>query len=101
MRLEGYRAAIKRAGLAIPQGYEITGDFAFGGGFDAMRRYSLISSDRSGFTGNDAMAVGAYPGAISKQASYSRNMAVIGYDDIELARYMKARRRGDYPSAER
>lgn len=37
LRLEGYRAAMKRAGLAIPQGYEITGDFEFGGGFDAMQ----------------------------------------------------------------
>ncbi len=27
LRLEGYRAAMKRAGLNIPDGYEVTGDF--------------------------------------------------------------------------
>ncbi|HDS8447883.1 TPA: LacI family DNA-binding transcriptional regulator, partial [Escherichia coli] len=38
LRLEGYRAAMKRAGLNIPDGYEVTGDFEFNGGFDAMRQ---------------------------------------------------------------
>ncbi|WP_164096657.1 substrate-binding domain-containing protein, partial [Serratia marcescens] len=37
LRLEGYRAAMKRAGLPVPEGYEITGDFEFGGGFEAMQ----------------------------------------------------------------
>ncbi len=32
LRLEGYRAAMKRAGLNIPDGYEVTGDFEFNGG---------------------------------------------------------------------
>lgn len=67
LRLEGYRAAMKRAGLAIPQGYEITGDFEFGGGFDAMQ--ALLAHQQrpqAVFTGNDAMAVGAYQGHCCK-----------------------------------
>lgn len=32
LRLEGYLSAMERAGLAIPDGYRITGDFEFNGG---------------------------------------------------------------------
>lgn len=87
--LEGYRAAMKRAGLAIPQGYEITGDFEFGGGFDAMQ--ALLAHQQrpqAVFTGNDAMAVGAYQALYQAGLRIPQDMAVIGYDDIELARYM-------------
>ncbi|HAI2382841.1 TPA: substrate-binding domain-containing protein [Escherichia coli] len=63
LRLEGYRAAMKRAGLNIPDGYEVTGDFEFNGGFDAMRQ--LLSHPLR-----------------------PQDIAVIGYDDIELASFM-------------
>lgn len=71
LRLEGYRAAMKRAGLNIPDGYEVTGDFEFNGGFDAMRQ--LLSHPlrpQAVFTGNDAMAVGVY------QALYQAELQV-------------------------
>ncbi len=89
LRLEGYRAAMKRAGLDIPDGYEITGDFEFGGGFEAMQK--LLSHQHrphAVFTGNDAMAVGAYQALYQAGLRIPQDMAVIGYDDIELARYM-------------
>ncbi len=40
------------------------------------------------FTGNDAMAVGAYQALYQAGLRIPQDMAVIGYDDIELARYM-------------
>lgn len=89
LRLEGYRAAMKRAGLDIPDGYEITGDFEFGGGFEAMQ--TLLSHQprpHAVFAGNDAMAVGAYQALYQAGLRIPQDMAVIGYDDIELARYM-------------
>ena len=64
LRLEGYRAAMKRAGLNIPDGYEVTGDFEFNGGFDAMRQL------------------------LSHPLRPPQDIAVIGYDDIELASFM-------------
>ena len=54
LRLEGYRAAMKRAV----------------------------------FTGNDARAVGAYQALHQSGLRIPQDMAVVGYDDIELARYM-------------
>ena len=76
LRLEGYLAAMARAGLSVPEGYRITGDFEFHGGFEAMQTLlAQAQRPQAVFIGNDAMAFGD-------------DMAVIGYDDIELASYM-------------
>lgn len=89
LRLEGYRAAMSRAGLTIPVGYEITGDFEFSGGYQAMQSLlALPERPDAVFAGNDAMAVGAYQALYQAGVSVPQDMAVIGYDDIELAQYM-------------
>ncbi|KWZ99178.1 substrate-binding domain-containing protein, partial [Citrobacter koseri] len=85
----GYREAMKRAGLEISEGYEITGDFEFGGGFETMQMLlSHKQRPQAVFAGNDAMAVGAYQALYQAGLRIPQDMAVIGYDDIELARYM-------------
>lgn len=89
LRLEGYRKAMYRAGLAIPDGYEITGNFEFGGGFAAMQQ--LLAHPvppEAVFAGNDAMAVGAYQALYQAGKRIPEDMGIVGYDDIELARYM-------------
>lgn len=89
LRLEGYREAMTRAGLAIPAGYEITGDFEFNGGFEAMQ--TLLSHKQrpeAVFVGNDAMAVGVYKALYQAGLRIPQDIAIIGYDDIELASYM-------------
>ncbi|MBJ7222302.1 MULTISPECIES: ribose operon transcriptional repressor RbsR [unclassified Brenneria] len=88
-RLEGYRQAMQRAGLAIPADYEIFGDFEFETGYRAMQQLlSLNDRPDAVFAGNDAMAVGVYHALYQAGLVIPRDMAVIGYDDIELARYM-------------
>ncbi|SUG26553.1 ribose operon repressor [Salmonella enterica subsp. arizonae] len=52
------------------------------------------------FTGNDAMAVGAYQALYQAGLRIPQDMAVIGYDDIELGALYDAAA-DDYPSAER
>jgi LacI family transcriptional regulator len=89
LRLEGYRNAMNRAGLEIHEGYEIIGDFEFQGGFSAMNSLlALEQPPHAVFTGNDAMAVGAYQALYQAGLKVPQDMAVVGYDDIELARYM-------------
>lgn len=89
LRLEGYRNAMNRAGLEILEGYEIIGDFEFQGGFTAMNSLlALEQPPHAVFTGNDAMAVGAYQALYQAGLKVPQDMAVVGYDDIELARYM-------------
>lgn len=89
LRLEGYLSAMERSGLAIPDGYRITGDFEFNGGFEAMQK--LLAQEprpKAVFIGNDAMAFGAYQALYQVGLRVPDDMAIIGYDDIELARYM-------------
>ncbi len=61
LRLEGYHAAMARCGLPVAEGYVVTSDFEFGGGFSAMQQLlALPQRPQAVFVGNDAMAVGAY-----------------------------------------
>ncbi len=88
-RLEGYRNAMRAAGLGIAPDYEIVADFEFSGGFTAMNRLlALETPPRAVFSGNDAMALGAYQALWQAGLSVPGDMAIVGYDDIELARYM-------------
>ena len=88
-RLEGYRRAMQRAGLTILPGYEVHCDFEFEGGVDAMKQLlALAEPPHAVFAGNDAVAVGAYQALYQAGLSVPQDMAVMGYDDIELAKYL-------------
>ncbi|MGX8940618.1 ribose operon transcriptional repressor RbsR [Symbiopectobacterium sp. Eva_TO] len=88
-RLLGYRQAMQRAGLPVPDDYVVLGDFEFETGYQAMRKLlSLAQRPDAVFCNNDAMAVGVYHALYQAGFSIPRDMAVVGYDDIELARYM-------------
>lgn len=89
LRLEGYRAAMANAGLIVHEGDEIIGDFEFAGGLEAMQ--TLLARDvrpQAVFIGNDAMAFGAYQALYQAGLHVPQDIAIVGYDDIELARYM-------------
>lgn len=89
LRLEGFRQAMRQADLAVPEGYVVNGDFEFQGGYHAMNQLlALNPRPQAVFTSNDAMAVGVYHALYQMGLSVPADMAVIGYDDIELARYM-------------
>lgn len=89
LRLEGYRTAMSRSGLVIHEGDEIESNFEFGGGFTAMQALlAMRERPQAVFIGNDAMAFGAYQALYQAGLTIPQDMAIIGYDDIELARYM-------------
>jgi len=89
LRLEGYQRAMAAAGLSVPADYIVDGDFEFQGGFSAMQQLlRLDPRPQAVFTSNDAMAVGVYHALYLAGMRIPQDMAVMGYDDIELARYM-------------
>ncbi|AWP31131.1 ribose operon transcriptional repressor RbsR [Pantoea eucalypti] len=89
MRLEGYRNAMTKSGLEILPGYVVNGDFEFQGGYNGMvELLALETPPEAVFTSNDAMAVGVYHALYQAGMRIPQQMAVMGYDDIELARYL-------------
>lgn len=89
LRLEGYQLAMARAGIAVEEGFIITSDFEFSGGLKAMQALlALPALPQAVFVGNDAMAVGVYHALHQAGLRVPQDIAVVGYDDIELARYM-------------
>lgn len=89
MRLEGYRNAMTKSGLEILPGYIVNGDFEFQGGYNGMvELLALETPPEAVFTSNDAMAVGVYHALYQAGIQVPQQMAVMGYDDIELARYL-------------
>lgn len=88
-RLEGYRRAMQQAGIDIFPGYEVHCDFEFEAGVKAMQQLlSLADPPHAVFAGNDAVAVGVYQALYLAGMSVPKDMAVMGYDDIELAKYL-------------
>lgn len=88
-RLEGYRKAMDDAGLPRPSFYEVSGDFEFASGYQAMQQLLRLElPPEAVFACNDAMAVGVYRALHQAGLSIPEDVAVMGYDDIELARYL-------------
>lgn len=88
-RLQGYRTALKEANLPIIEGYEVQGDFQFASGVTAMQNLlNLPILPQAVFCSNDAMAIGAYQALYQNGLEVGKDIAIIGYDDIEIAQYM-------------
>ncbi len=88
-RLRGYRAALKEAGLAADPKLERQGDFTEAGGFAvALELMSLKMRPTAVFAANDSMAIGALSAFRQSGVRVPEEMAIAGFDDIPLARYM-------------
>lgn len=88
-RQHGYRQALDEAGIAFRPEYIVEGDFEFAGGITAMQQLlSLSEHPTAVFAGNDVSAVGVYQALYRAGLSVPQDISVIGYDDIELARYL-------------
>ncbi|GAT66005.1 LacI family DNA-binding transcriptional regulator [Planomonospora sp. ID91781] len=85
-RLAGYRAALAGLGLPARDGLVVEGDFYLSGGYAAMRR--LLEADErpdAVFAAGDEMAIGAMRAIAEAGLKVPEDIAVVGFDDIELA----------------
>lgn len=88
-RLRGYRAALREAGVAHDRALELDGDFTEAGGFAATIEILAVSPRPTAiFAANDSMAIGALSALRESGVRVPEDMAVAGFDDIPLARYM-------------
>lgn len=88
-RLRGYRLALRDAGITPERSLECRGDFSEAGGYAAA--LTLIESKHRPtaiFAANDSMAIGVLSALREAGLRVPEDIAVGGFDDIPLARYM-------------
>lgn len=85
-RLIGYKAALKQAGIAVDTTLIERGTFKAKSGLDATKRLLSIKNPPTAiFAANDLMAVEAMQYMRGKGLRVPEDVAVVGFDDIELA----------------
>jgi LacI family transcriptional regulator len=91
-RRRGWWDALLYAGRAPEPSWEHAADFTEGGGYDAARR--LVAEHRDAerptalFAANDATAIGAISALREAGLTVPGDVAVAGFDDIPMARYV-------------
>jgi len=88
-RLRGYRAALAEAGVVPSPELEVAGDFNEESGFRATGELIHCKARPSAiFAANDAMAIGALSALREAGLRVPADVALAGFDDIPMARYM-------------
>jgi LacI family transcriptional regulator len=88
-RLRGYRMALREAGLNPEASLEREGDFTEAGGYAAaLELLAMKGRPTAIFAANDSMAIGAMSALRESGVGVPEEMAVAGFDDIPLARFM-------------
>jgi LacI family transcriptional regulator len=88
-RLRGYRMALREAGIDHESALEREGNFTECSGYDAtLALLEMTQRPTAIFAANDSMAIGALSALRESGVEVPDDMAVAGFDDIPLARYM-------------
>ncbi len=88
-RLQGYREALGKSGREISSRLELAGDFTEASGHEAAEKILELSPrPRAIFASNDAMAVGALSALRKAGVKVPDEVALVGFDDIPIARYL-------------
>lgn len=89
-RYYGYQLALARLGIPFDPKLVAFGNFSEESGYEAMRNLLRIQNPPTAvFTTNDMMAIGAMNAIQEKGLSVPGDIAIVGGDDIRLARYFK------------
>lgn len=88
-RLRGYRGALRDGGIEIRSDHEVQGDFAETSGYESADLILRMKPRPSAvFAANDYMAIGLMGALREAGIEMPRGMAVTGFDDIAIARYL-------------
>jgi LacI family transcriptional regulator len=89
-RERGYRAALQKHGIEPDAALQVPGDFTEFSGYEAVRRILEVRPAPTAiFAANDAMAIGALSALRDAGVRVPEQMAVAGFDDIPIARYLR------------
>lgn len=87
-RITGYRKALEQAGIPCEENLILRGDYHAQSGMEIT--HSILKMDprpTAIFALNDLMALGALRAAAEDGYSVPKDLAVVGYDDLELAHF--------------
>lgn len=86
-RVSGFRDALRRHGLELPDSHLYEGDFGYETGIEGIRRFFASGIEMTAvWGGSDLVALGAMAELGRRQRSVPRDVSVIGIDDIEFSR---------------
>ncbi|MCL5268403.1 MAG: LacI family transcriptional regulator [Bacteroidetes bacterium] len=96
-RLQGYRHALESHGITYSEGLVKTGSsnkqdgFNREAGYEAMEEFIEMGPDmpRAFFVSSDIQAMGAIAALTESGLRVPEDVAIVGFDDIELARHMR------------
>jgi LacI family transcriptional regulator len=87
-RITGYRKALEEAGLAYDEKLLFRGDYHAQSGMEITHSILKLNPRPTAiFALNDLMALGALRAASEAGYSVPRDLAVVGYDDLEIAHF--------------
>ncbi len=88
-RFRGFQASLVRAGIAFDPRLFVQGDFLPGSGAEAATELLARNTPfKAIFAANDQMAIDAVLALRERGLSVPEDVAVVGFDDVPLARYV-------------
>ncbi len=88
-RIRGYRQALQENHLPIAEDWEISGSFSEESGYMAVQKVlALTPRPTAIFALNDSMAIGALGALREYGVAIPQEMALAGFDDIPIARFL-------------
>ncbi|MEV6199690.1 LacI family DNA-binding transcriptional regulator [Streptomyces sp. NPDC051771] len=88
-RIDGYRAALERAGIEVDRALIRFGDFQHEGGFRCARELlALPEPPTAVFAGSDQQAMGVYEAARQGGLSIPGDLSVVGFDDLPMCDWL-------------
>ncbi|QLB20773.1 transcriptional repressor PurR [Vespertiliibacter pulmonis] len=88
-RLKGYKRAFIEKNLPICEDWIVESHFCYEGGVQATSKLlSLPNRPQAIFAMSDSIAIGAYHAIWQAKLAIPQDIAIIGYDNIELAQFL-------------
>lgn len=89
LRVQGYQRALAEAGLQTPADGVVTCDFSSPGGYQAASGLLAAGCPATAIVaGNDMIGFGVLRAAAERGISVPGQLSVIGFDDIQMSRYV-------------
>jgi len=88
-RLDGYRLALRKAGIELDESLIFLGDFSIANGFSAAQKILAMENPPTAiFASCDLIAIGAMRAAFNMGIQIPKDLSIIGFDDIFISQFI-------------